>query len=169
MRRAWILTMGLLVVISAVGGCAGYQVGTLLPEHIKTIAVPVFVNDTAEPNLEIQATTAVINQLNIDGTLSVVREDEDPDVVLKARIIKYERKPVRYIGATRPAEYRITVTVVATLHDRREGTDRWKDTRLSGNTEFAVGGSLPASERWARPEAIEDLAHDIVEQIVEGW
>lgn len=169
MRRTWILTMGLLVVISAVGGCAGYHVGTLLPEHIKTIAVPVFVNATNEPNLEIQATTAVINQLNTDGTLTVVNEDEDPDVVVRARIIRYERKPVRYSGATRPAEYRITVTVVATLHDTREGTDLWKDTHLSGNTEFVVGGSLPASERRARPEALEDLAHDIVEQIVEGW
>jgi hypothetical protein len=169
MRRAWILAIGLLVVVLAVCGCAGYQVGTLLPEHIKTIAVPVFANDTDEPNIEIQATTAVINQLNTDGTLRVVDEDEDPDVVLKARIVKYERKSIRYSGATRPAEYRITVTVLATLHHTREGTDLWKDTRLSGNTEFIVGSGLPASERRARPEALEDLAHDIVEQIVEGW
>jgi len=167
MRRAWFLMMGLLV-LTAVGGGCGYRVGTLLPEHIKTIAVPVFVNETNEPQFEIQATNAVINQLATDGTLRVVPEGE-ADVVLSVRLIRYERKAIRYTGATRPAEYRLTVTVLATLHDTREGTDLWKDVRLSGNTEFVVGAGLPAAERRARPEALEDLAHDVVERIVEGW
>ncbi len=168
MRRVLFLTAGLLVIVAVAGGCGGYHVGTLLPEHIKTIAVPVFVNKTSEPNLEIQATNAVINQLATDGTLRVVPEGE-ADVVLTARIIRYQRKPIRYTGVTRPAEYRITVTVLCTLHDTHEGTDRLKDERVSGNTTFIVGAGLPASERRARPEALEDLAHDLVERIVEGW
>jgi hypothetical protein len=167
MRRVLLVTVGLVVVMVVGGGCAGYRVGALLPEHIKTIAVPVFVNNTSEPNLEIQATNAVINQLATDGTLRVVPEDE-ADVVLTVRLIRYQRKPIRYTGVTRPTEYRITVTVLATLHDRHEGADLWADDRLSGSAEFVVGGSLPASERRARPEALEDLAHDIVEHIVEG-
>jgi len=168
MRRAWLLTVGLVVITAVAGGCGGYSVGTLLPEHIKTIAVPVFVNETDEPNLEIQATNAVINGLATDGTLRVVPDDE-ADVVLTVRIIKYERKAIRYTGATQPAEYRVTVTVLATLHDTREGTDLWTDNRLSGSTEFIVRAGLPASEARARPEALEDLAHDVVEHIVEGW
>jgi len=167
MRRAWFLMMGLLM-LTAIGSGCGYRVGTLLPEHIKTIAVPVFVNETNEPQFEIQATNAVINQLATDGTLRVVPEGE-ADVVLSVRLIRYERKAIRYTGATRPAEYRLTVTVLATLHDTREGTDLWEDVRLSGNTEFVVGAGLPAAERRARPEALEDLAHDVVERIVEGW
>jgi len=167
MRRIGFLVVGLLVVMVVGGGC-GYRVGTLLPEHIRTIAVPVFVNQTNEPQLEIQATNAVINELATDGTLRVVPENE-ADVVLGVRIVKYERKAIRYAGATRPTEYRLTITVLATLHDTREGTDVWKDARLSGNTEFVVGAGLPAAERRARPEALEDLAHDVVERIVEGW
>ena len=169
MRRGLFLTLGLLVIVVVACGCGGYSVGTLLPEHIKTIAVPVFVNNTGEPNLEIPATTAVINQLNTDGTLSVVGEGQNPDVVLTARIIQYQRKAIRYTGVTRPTEYRITITVVATLHDTREDTDLFKESRVSGSTEFLVGAGLPASERRARPDALEDLAHDLVERIVEGW
>jgi outer membrane lipopolysaccharide assembly protein LptE/RlpB len=168
MRRAWLLAVGLAAVMAVAGGCGGYRVGTLLPERIKTIAVGVFVNETTEPNIEVQATNAVINRLAADGTLRVVPEAE-ADVVLSVRLIKYERKAIRYSSATQPAEYRITITVLATLHDVHEGTDLWKDVRLSGNTEFNVGAGLPASERRARPQALEDLAHDIVEHIVEGW
>jgi outer membrane lipopolysaccharide assembly protein LptE/RlpB len=167
MRRALLMVAGLIVAATAVGGCGGYRVGALLPEHIKTIAVPVFVNETGEPNLEIPATNAVINQLTTDGTLRVVPEEE-ADVVLTVRLIRYQRKPIRYTGVTRPTEYRITVTVLATLHDRHQGVDLWKDDRLSGNAEFVVGAGLPASERRARPVALEDLAHDVVEHIVEG-
>jgi outer membrane lipopolysaccharide assembly protein LptE/RlpB len=169
MRRVWVALAGACAVAMAVGGCGGYRAGTLLPEHIKTIAVPAFVNKTGEPNLEIGATTAVINQLSIDGTLRVVGEDENPDVVLTAQIIGYQRRAVRFTGATRPAEYRITVTVRATLHDTGEGTDLFVNQRLSGNTDFVVGASLPDSEERARPAAFEDLAHDVVERIVEGW
>ncbi len=110
----------------------------------------------------------MVNQLNTDGTLRVVAENE-ADVVLTVRIVNYQRKPIRYTGVTRPDEYRITITVRATLRDTRVAADLWKDVRLSGSTEFVVGAGLPASERRARPEALDDLAHDIVEQIVEGW
>jgi hypothetical protein len=168
MRRAWLLMVGLPVLVVLAGGCAGYRVGTLLPERIKTIAVGVFVNDTDEPNLEVQATNAVINRLVADGTLRVVPEAE-ADVVLSVRLIKYERKAIRYAHTTQPAEYRITVTVLATLHDVHEGTDLWKDVRLSGDADFTIGGGLPAAERRARPVALGDLAHDIVEHVVEGW
>jgi outer membrane lipopolysaccharide assembly protein LptE/RlpB len=167
MRRVLALTAALVMAAMAFGGCGGYQVGALLPEHIKTIAVPVFVNETSEPYLEVQATNAVSNQLATDGTLSIVPEAE-ADVVLHVRLINYQRKPIRYAEATRPTEYRITITVLATLHDTREGKDLWTNDRLSGNTEFVVVASLPDSERRALPAALEDLAHDIVEHIVEG-
>lgn len=166
MRRVLVVATMLAAAV-VLGGCGGYRVGALLPEHIKTIGVPVFVNETSEPNLEVETTNAVINALATDGTLRKVPEAE-ADVVLTVRIINYQRKPIRYTGATRPTEYRITVTVLATLHDTHEATDLWANDRLSGNAEFLVGASLPESERRARPEAYDDLAHDIVEHIVEG-
>ncbi|MBN1918706.1 MAG: LptE family protein [Verrucomicrobia bacterium] len=169
MRRVWVVLAGACVIVIAVGGCGGYRVGTLLPEHIKTIAVPAFVNKTGEPNLEIGATTAVNNRLHIDGTLKIVGEDEDPDVLLTVEIVNYQRRAVRFTGATRPAEYRITVTVRATLHDMREDKDLFVNERLSGRTEFVIQGSLPDSETRAQPRAFDDLARNVVERIVEGW
>jgi len=148
-------------------GCAGYRMGTLLPEQYKTISVPMFKNATNQPNIESLATNAVIEQLNVDRTLRVVGRDSD--LLLESTIARYVRTPIRYAGGTRPQEYRLIITVSATLRDVREGEDLWANRAISGNFEFPAGGDLHSSERAALPMVMEDLAHDIVEAIVEGW
>ncbi len=148
-------------------GCAGYRAGTLLPERYKTISVPMFKNATNQPNIESLATNAVIEQLNVDRTLRVV--NRDPDLLLECAVVGYVRTPIRYAGGTRPQEYRLTVTVSATLSDVHEGKALWPTRPISGNFEFAAGGDLHSSERTALPMVMEDLAHDVVEAVVEGW
>ena len=157
----------LFVTCAGVMGCAGYRVGTLLPEQYKTISVPMFKNATNQPNIESLATNAVIEQLNVDRTLQVV--DRDPDLLLECAIVGYVRTAIRYAEGTRPQEYRLTVIASATLRDVREGKDMWAKRPISGDFDFRAGGDLHSSERAALPRVMEDLAHDIVEAVVEGW
>jgi len=157
------------IIIISTAGCAGYKVGTLLPEQIKTIYVPTLKNSTMEPNLEVRATNAVINRLNRDGTLRVLSEKEGADSMLEATIVGYRRKPVRYANVSDPTEYRLTVTVRATFKDLQTGEDFWKDISISGDNEFIVRGGLPSSERGALPAVFDDLARKIVREIVEHW
>lgn len=161
---------GIVVVLAAcagLAGCAGYRVGTLLPEQYKSISVPMFKNATNQPNIESLATNAVIEQLNVDRTLQVV--DRDPDLILECTIVGYVRTPIRYANATRPQEYRLIITVSATLTDVREGNEMWANRPIRGNFEFPAGGDLHSSERAALPLVMEDLARDVVEAVVEGW
>ena len=148
-------------------GCAGYRVGTLLPERYKTISVPMFKNATNQPNIETLATNAVIEQLNVDRTLGVV--DQDPDLLLECSMVGYTRAAIRYAEGTRPQEYRLTITVSATLTDVRERKEIWANRPISGNYEFRAGADLYSSEGAALPMVMEDLAHDVFEAIVEGW
>ena len=57
---------------------------------------------------------------------------------------------------------------MATLTDVKKDKPLWSQKRISGETDFFVRGNLPAAEREAIPNALTDLAHDIVEQVVEG-
>jgi hypothetical protein len=166
-RIASVVSVAIAIVLMS--GCLGYRVGTLLPADIKTIYVPTFKNRTGERNLEIQATNAVIDQLNRDGTLIVVSKQEDADSMVEVTIVEYQRKAVRYRDVTDPAEYRVTIVTRATFTDLTDNKVFWKDKRISGEAEFEIGGSLPASERRALPRAFEDLGKDIVDAIVEGW
>ena len=53
-------------------GCASYQLGSMLPNDIKTVYVPTFINKTGEPMIESEATQAAIRELQKDGSLKVV-------------------------------------------------------------------------------------------------
>ena len=156
----------LVVALISVCGCMGYKAGTLLPGHVKTVSVPIFKNSSGEPNIEATATNAVINKINIDGTLKVV--EEEADSLLTCKIIGFRRRPLRY-GSGRPDEYRVIVTAEATFTDLTQNQPFWSQKKITGRTDFLVQGNLPASEREAIPDALDDLARNIVEQVVEGW
>jgi hypothetical protein len=164
-KLAWfVIFIGICVC-----GCFGYRVGTLLPKDLKTIYVPAFKNSTNEPNLEIRATNAVVDRLNLDGTLKTSPKKENADTLLEATIIKYDRTPVRFSGGSTPSEYRLTITVKASFTNLHTNTPLWSNKIITGKAEFPVRGNLPSSETAALPAAFDDLAHNIVGTVVEGW
>ena len=67
-RRLLLLTL----VAALLAGC-GYGFRGSLPEHIKTVAVPVFTNRTAEPAVENWLTSAVVEAYATNGRLRVVK------------------------------------------------------------------------------------------------
>ena len=164
--RITALLSGTLLLV----GCLGYRVGSLLPPGLDTIAVPTFENLTTEPLLENVVTDAVIAQIQMEGGLRVVPQ-EQADSVLVGKIHEFRLVPVRYDRDDRavPNEYRAVITASYVLEDNRTGTTISQRPLLAGEKDFILGGDLISAKRSALPEAAEDLAHDIVEAIVEAW
>ncbi len=96
-RYCRVLAMvGLFVGLVA---CAGYQIGPVKPkimEGVHTIAVPTFKNDTLETRIEVPLASAVIKQLQQDGTYKVVRE-KDADAILEGTLDEIRRRPARSV------------------------------------------------------------------------
>lgn len=156
----------ILWVLCGLCGC-GYRVGSLLPKDIKTVAVPMFENKTPEPELEVMVTNGIIQEFITDGSLQVV-EEENADTILLGEIIDYRREPIRYTKEEITREYRLVIAVRLVFKDQRHNEVIWENPRVEGETTFFVGTSLPESERANLPNAIKDLAHDVVEKVVEG-
>lgn len=165
MKRISLIFISISLVLNLFG--CGYRVGSLLPADIKTVAVPMFVNKTPEPELASIVTNGIIQELIADGTLQVT-EYENADTLLLGEIIDYKREPLRFTKKEVTSEYRLIIVVRVVFKDLRHNEVMWKNSRIEGETTFFVGASLPASERAALPEAVEDLAHHIVEKVVEG-
>ncbi len=157
------ITISLLIL--TVNGC-GYRVGSLLPSDLKTIAVPMFKNKTPEPDLSAPITNGIIQEIIFDGTLEVVEED-DADTLLIGEIITYKLEPLRFDKEV-TSEYRLQLGVRLKFLDLRHKKILWTYPKVYGDTTFFVGLSLPESEQEALPDAIEDLAHEVVEKVVEG-
>lgn len=170
-------TAGLLVGVCAgaammmTTGCGllGYSLGTTLPPGIRTIHVPTFANSSGEPQIEADTTRATIQELQKDGTLRVVSA-EAADVVLTVNVSRFTLQPIRYEDdrAKTTSEYRLRITAYLVLTRRDNGeqlVDRW----VQGETTFQPGGDLASAKIAAIPAAAADLAHDIVESVVEYW
>jgi len=161
-------TLIILLAILAVSGInCGYRVGSLLPSDLKTVAIPMFINKTPEPELESLVTNGVIQETIADGTLELSSE-ENADTLLEGEIIDYRREPIRFSNDQVTRQYRLIIAVSLVFTNLKTKEILWRNSRVEGFTDFYVGSSLPESERIAQPKAIKDLAHQVVEKVVEG-
>ena len=165
-------TFALAVLAYGLSGCAGYRVGSMLPPDIKTIYVPTFVNKTKEPLLEVDTTAAVIEEIQKDGSLKLAGKDE-ADAILDVTLINFTLDPVSYrresSNLTAARQYRMTITVSYMLRRRSDDSIASEAPAVSGDHVFDLIGDLSSSKLRDLPNASADLAHKIVERLVESW
>jgi hypothetical protein len=150
-------------------GCLGYRLGASLPPDIRSVNVPTFVNRTPEPLLENETTRAVLRELRKDGTLRVTDADK-ADATLRVTLVQFELQPLRYeAGHSRAvSEYRIALKAEVLLEKSASG-EKVLERKVQGETTFAPAGDLNSAKQAAVPDAATDLAHSIVEAVVEYW
>jgi len=152
-------------------GCVGYQLGSMLPNDIRTIFVPTVVNSTKEPNLESDITQALIQELQKDGSLKVINDETIADSILRVNVTDYRLQPLSYdsLQKTRANEYRLLLQSSVMFTRRATGEVIGQYPIVQGDTDFFFNGDLTSTKRQNLPDAAKDLAHDIVELLVESW
>ncbi|HEY8240524.1 MAG TPA: LptE family protein [Kiritimatiellia bacterium] len=171
MRSKLLLPIVLALASAATfSGCAGYHLGSMLPPDVASVYVPTFVNKTKEPLLEVDTTGATIEELQKDGSLKVADADT-ADAILEVTITEFDLSPVsfRREEETAAREYRMTISVAYVLRRRSDGSIVTESQRVSGDATFALIGNMSSSKLSGIPNASADLAHKIVEQLVETW
>ena len=151
-------------------GC-GYTVSSVLPAHIRTIAIPTFVNNTVEHGLADDLTQSLINGFIGDRRLRIERE-RDADSVLRGTVLAYRNRVYAYTSQEVATEYEILLTVKAVLRDQVKNRDVWKEDEMTVRTTYSVVavGSTPAqTEADGRKEAIQKLTDQVVSRTVQGW
>ncbi len=159
---------GLLAVLLS-AGCIGYQVGTTLPPHLRSISVETFKNRTGEPLIETEVTRATLQELQREGQLTVA-ESKQADILLFGTIVGYRLEPMRY-ERDRPQsvrEYRVVIRAAIQAVERVSGKPV-VDTVVEGDATLPAGGDLVTARRTAMPEAARQLAHEIVNSVVSAW
>ncbi|MGH7303732.1 MAG: LPS assembly lipoprotein LptE [Candidatus Rokuibacteriota bacterium] len=153
--RARALGLGLLAV--GLAGC-GYSFRGDLPDHIKTVAVPVFANRTPEPAVEALLTSAVIAAFASNGRLRVVRP-EDADAILDGEVIGYSVQSIAFDNQANVRQYRLEVTVNLRLRDVRRSGILFEEKSLREKADFQVQGAvsqtISGEEAAVRTAAIE--------------
>ena len=158
--------MPLLFLIT---GCGYTLVGQgNLPDHIKTIAIPVFENTTLEEGIEQSITNAAVQEFVRGGKVKLVSEDK-ADAVLTGKIISYKTEGVQYQNVDDKTEittYKLTVAVNVELKDLVNDTVLWKSDGLSEDQDYEGGPLIGATEeKDNESEALSVIAKDLAGKI----
>lgn len=159
----------LLVIILTIGEAAcGYRfVGqeTNLPGDIKTLAIPLFANQTDQLGLESEITQALRERF-ISSKRLVIREEKSADLLLKGKVKSFNTTSVAVTkGLLVTSGYRAMITIEITLKRLQDGQVLWKD-EMSEGWNYPVGADLMQTD-YNKKEAIRQIALLLAERVHE--
>jgi outer membrane lipopolysaccharide assembly protein LptE/RlpB len=158
--------LGLLALaLAAVGlGACGYSFRGTLPRHIRTVAVPIFMNRTQEPGVESIVTRAIVEAFATNGRLRVVRP-ADADAILEGEVTTYSVGAISFDQTLNVQQYRLVVVLNLRMRDLRRKEVLFQQTGVTEQADFRVIG--PVSSTISREEtALSQAAGEIARSIV---
>jgi len=167
MKHLFSLLTPYAFVLTVLAGCGYHLSGSnRLPSDVRTIAVPVFYNETFEPALENTITTAVKQAFLTNSRLAVVNDPEEADLVLKGKVVSFGLTPLAF-DRTRSVvlEYRVRIRVAVLVQDRRTQKTLWTESGMESSAEYLVNSDTSAN-RVAQDHAVAEASKMFAENVV---
>ena len=168
-----LLPAALLLPLLLLASCAGYHLGNPKPAtlaRIKSIAVPMFNNDTQHPKAEVLATSAVASALTQDGTFHLT-SCEHADAILSGHLKNISYSSIRgsRLDTVHPEELTNTVTLAWTLTDAKNPRLILATGSSLGTSQLFVDPDLQTARNNALPDALERAAEALVSRLANGF
>jgi len=143
---------------------AGYGTRGNLPDHIKTVAVPIFKNRTLEPGVESAITSDVVNAFSSGGPVRVVPLAE-ADAILEGEVVGYSLEGLAFDRSAIVRAYRLRLTLNVEFRDVKRSAMLWRQEGLQEASDFQVEGTV--SDTVARGQgAVLQAATEIGRKVV---
>lgn len=162
-------------VCALLAGCGYHTAGhaTTLPQDVKTIAIPGFVNQTQTYRIEQALTAAVVKEFVTRSNYHIMNSDSDmADATLKGTVFSTNLTPLTYDSQTgRASSVLVTVGVKVALTDR-QGKVLFQNPAYVFREQYEVASEIssffeedtPAFNRLSR-----DFAKSLVSNVLEGF
>lgn len=157
------------------GGCGYHTAGHVnrLPESVRVIAIPGFVNKTQTYRIEQILTRDVVREFVSRSSFQVVNGNSDSaDATLKGTVVSTVAAPLTYDAQTgRASSEVVTITMRVSLVDR-SGRVLFENQSFTFRDVYQVSREIasffdeetPALQRMSR-----DFARTLVSDIMEGY
>jgi hypothetical protein len=157
------LMAGLLFLLFISGCGYGFR-GSVnnLPRDIHTVSIPVFVNESIEPGVEVVFANALIYEFNRSQTLQVVSESK-AQALISGKIKSVVIDPVIYASLTQALERKVTFTLEIIVRRSDNQEILWQNQYLSRYEVFQVTTDPNQTQR-NKEEAIKKIAKDLSER-----
>ncbi len=151
----------------------------ILPQRLKTVAIPMIVNSTPYYGINEDLTTELIERFIQNGRLTIA-DEKNADCLLKGEIARYLLVPLSYDENDLVEQKKLEVIVNLTFIDLADNIILWDETwretdagtEIGGIIEevrFFVSGDNAETEEDARDRIKIELAEEIVKRTIYGW
>ena len=154
------------LALLALGGCA-YSFASGLPGHIRTIAIPLFANETSEFGIAEEITDRLSTAFVRDGTLRVVVDENEASSVLYGTVRTYSEEAAGFTREERVERFNITIIVDVRFVDRVNDEVLWESSRVFGSATYENTG--PDQRRTGLERAVEQVVQEVLNGVVAGW
>lgn len=159
-----------------VSGCGVYSFSGSSVSGVKTIAVPLFDNQTQEYGIRETLTEIVADRFVKDNTLKVVNE-KIADSILHGVITNYKRESHTFDEQENIKEYIVRIWVNVWFEEKKGKKTIWREDNMQGWGIYCVKDCVDESgnpksdetEEDGKERALQKLAEDIVNRTVKGW
>jgi Lipopolysaccharide-assembly len=170
----------LAIAAASVSSC-GYTLagrGSFLPDYIKTIGVPTFVNRTTVFNLETLLTQKVRSEFIGRGKYKIVPDTTGVDAILNGEVSSVSVVPSTFTSQQLASRYTITMSARVELRDVVENKVLWDNPSLIFREEYDAqsGTSGPidpaaffSQDQNALDRMSTEFARTIVSAILEAF
>ena len=162
------LIVSLLVACAALSGCkTRYQWTSKVPEELRTVSVPTFRNESGVTELGAVATRQLLREFQREGTFKL-RSVGDAAVEVQGVL---EKSGLAYMGGDqrggeRFGTYKFTVEAKVTVVDKRSGRVLIDNKRYTATTSLMSTQDVGTAKRDASGRLADDLARQIVDDVV---
>jgi outer membrane lipopolysaccharide assembly protein LptE/RlpB len=164
-----------LVLLAGANGCGYHTAGhaAQLPENVKTIAVPAFVNVTTTYRIEQMLTASVVREFTTRTHYHILNgASEAADATLRGTVLSTSSTPLTYNSATgQAASVLVVVTMRVSLTDRR-GEVLYQNPAYLFREQYEVSQDLASFFEEDSPafrRLSQDFARTLISNILEGF
>jgi outer membrane lipopolysaccharide assembly protein LptE/RlpB len=156
-------------------GCGYHTAGktSTIPENVRTIAVPAFINQTHTFRIEQLLTAAVVREMVLRTHYHVINQtDADADATLKGIVLSTYTTPMTYDSQTGHAASVLVVISMSVILKDKEGKVLYQNPSYLFREQYEISSDpnsffeedTPAYQRLSR-----DFAQTLVSNILEGF
>jgi outer membrane lipopolysaccharide assembly protein LptE/RlpB len=164
-----------LALLLAGLGCGYHTAGhaVQVPENVKTIAVPAFVNETSTYRIEQLLTASVVREFTTRTHYRIVNTSSaDADAILRGTVLSTSASPLTYNSSTgQAASVLVVVSLKVSLTDR-DGKVLYQNPAYLFREQYEVSQDLASFFEENSPafrRLSQDFARTLVSNILEGF
>ena len=162
------------VLLCALAGCGYHTAGhaVTLPENVKTIAVPAFVNQTTTYRIEQMLTSSVVREFTSRTHYHILNDAGEADATLRGNVLSTSASPLTYNSATGQASSVLVVVSMRVSLTDRSGKVLYQNPAYVFREQYEDSQDLASFFEEDTPafrRLSQDFARTLVSNILEGF